>query len=86
VRRAWLAPHDPAVAAAERRAAALGPGVHATLLAAGDGLAEVSALVALRMYGQAAAAWTEMPWPLQRSLAVAVKVSTYGPQHSGQTV
>jgi hypothetical protein len=58
VRRSWLARPDPAVAAADRRAAALGPAAHAELLAAGDRLAETSALLALRAYEHAAAAWT----------------------------
>jgi hypothetical protein len=58
VRRSWLSRPDPAVAAADRRAAALGPAAHAQLLAAGDRLAEVSALLALRAYEHAAAAWS----------------------------
>ena len=58
-RRAWLARHladDPALAAADRRAVALGPAVHAAVLAACDRLAEVSTLLALRAYRHAAEA------------------------------
>ena len=58
MRRSWLARPDPAVAAANDRAAALGPAVHAELLAAGDRLAETSALLALRAYEHAAPAWS----------------------------
>jgi len=57
VRRSWRAHPDPALAAAERDAAALGPGPHASLVAAADALAEISTLVALTAFRQAAAAW-----------------------------
>ncbi len=58
--RSWLSRHlsaDPALAAADRRAAALGPAAHAALLAAGDRLAEISTLLGLRAYRHAAEAW-----------------------------
>src|SRR5436305_1824904 len=60
VRRSWLSHHllaDPALAEADRRAAALGQAAHATLLAACDRLGEISALLALRAYRHAAEAW-----------------------------
>jgi hypothetical protein len=60
VRRSWLSQHlpaDPALAEADRRAAALGPGAHATLLAVCDRLGEISTLLALRAYRHAAEAW-----------------------------
>src|SRR5207249_8137615 len=60
VRRSWLSHHlpaDPALAEADRRAAALGLAAHATLLAACDRLAEISPLLALRAYRHAAEAW-----------------------------
>ncbi|HLY37330.1 MAG TPA: VWA domain-containing protein [Candidatus Binatia bacterium] len=57
-RRSWLARPDPALAAAERRAAALGPSAHASILGACDRLAGVSTLLAVRAYEQSPAAWS----------------------------
>src|SRR5206468_736586 len=60
VRRNWLSHHllaDAALAEADRRAAALGPSAHATLLAACDRLGESSTPLALRAYRHAAEAW-----------------------------
>ena len=57
-RRSWLARPEPALAAAERRIAALGPAAQAAILAACDRLAAISALLALRAYEQSAPAWT----------------------------
>src|SRR5262249_16801140 len=57
-RRSWLARSDPALAAAERRVAGLGPAAQTAILAACDRLAAISTLLALRAYEQSAAAWT----------------------------
>jgi hypothetical protein len=57
VRRAWLARPDPALAAAEREAVALGAAAHDALLAAGDRLADVSTLLAVRAWPHAPGAW-----------------------------
>jgi hypothetical protein len=57
-RRTWLARPDPALAAAERRATALGPAAHATILAACDRLAGASTLLAVRVYEASPAAWS----------------------------
>ena len=61
MRTSWLAPYlsrDPAVAAAERRVAALGDAAHADVASALGALAEGSPLLALRAHAHAAAAWT----------------------------
>jgi hypothetical protein len=75
-----LARHDPAVAAADRKAAALGPAAHAALLAAGDALAEISALLALRAYHHAPSAWTRFgPDGFRRWCALGVELATGDP-------
>ena len=58
-RRLWLSHliDDPQGVAAHEQAAALGPVIHDVLLAAGDRLANVSAMVAQQYYRHAAAAW-----------------------------
>lgn len=61
LRGVWLGSHlldDPDGAAAHAAAQALGPAVHARLLADGDRLAAVSAVLAQRFYRRAAQAWT----------------------------
>ena len=79
-RRAWLARHDPAIAAADRKAATLGPAVHAELLAAADALAETSALLALRAYQHAPAAWTRFGADgFRRWCALGVELATGDP-------
>src|SRR5512143_224997 len=60
-RAVWLGSHllnEAEGAAAHAAAQALGATVHAQLLAAGDRLAAVSAVLAQRYYRRAAAAWT----------------------------
>lgn len=60
-RAVWLGSHllnEAAGAAAHAAAQALGPTVHGQLLAAGDRLAAVSAVLAQRYYRRAAAMWT----------------------------
>ena len=60
MRRSWLTMHvlaDAAGAAAHADAAALGPTVHAALLAAGDRLAAISPGLAQRYYHRSALAW-----------------------------
>ncbi|MDX2169040.1 MAG: hypothetical protein SF182_18375 [Deltaproteobacteria bacterium] len=60
VRGVWLGSHlldDAEGAAAHAAAQALGAGVHAQLLAAGDRLAGASAVLAQRYYRRAAAVW-----------------------------
>src|SRR5881409_2522825 len=83
VRRSWLSHHllaDAALAEADRRAAALGPSAHATLLAACDRLGESSTLLALRAYRHAAEAWRRLgPEGTARWLALGVAVATGEP-------
>ena len=83
MRRSWLSHHllaDPALAEADRRAAALGQAAHATLLAACDRLGEISALLALRAYRHAAEAWRRFgPEGTARWLALGEAVATGEP-------
>ena len=61
LRSVWLGSHllnEPTGAAAHAAAQALGPGVHARLLEAGDRLAATSAVLAQRYYRRAAAVWS----------------------------
>ena len=83
MRRSWLSHHllaDADLAEADRRAAALGPSAHATLLAACDRLGESSTLLALRAYRHAAEAWRRFgPEGTARWLALGEAVATGEP-------
>src|SRR5262249_26341502 len=85
--RSWLARPDPALAAAERRAAALGPTAHAAMLAACDRLAAISTLLAVRAYEHSPAVWTAFgPDGYARWIEPAVGGSTAQPASRGAAV
>ncbi len=83
LRGVWLGSHlldDPDGAAAHAAAQALGPAVHARLLADGDRLAAVSAVLAQRFYRRAAQVWTAFGTDgFERWLALGERLATDEP-------